>query len=94
MTSRPSTAAPILAVLAVVLVTLGAYVGGYFWMGKRKDYIGMSVPSRVEVIERRYAHSWLAIMYKPAAKIEELILQVDVEAMHGDTWEWESIDFK
>jgi hypothetical protein len=27
MTARPSTAAPILAVLAVVLVTLGAYVG-------------------------------------------------------------------
>jgi hypothetical protein len=29
MTSRPSTAAPILAVLAIVLVTLGTYVGGY-----------------------------------------------------------------
>jgi hypothetical protein len=29
MTSRPSSAAPILAVLAVVLVTLGLYVGGY-----------------------------------------------------------------
>src|SRR6188768_2692444 len=71
MTSRPSTAAPILAVLAVVLVTLGAYFGGYFWFGKRMDYIGMSVPSRVEVIERRYAHSWLAIIYKPAAKVEE-----------------------
>jgi hypothetical protein len=27
MTSRPSTAAPILAVLAIGLVTLGAYVG-------------------------------------------------------------------
>ena len=26
--TRPSTAAPILAVLAIVLVTLGAYVGG------------------------------------------------------------------
>jgi hypothetical protein len=34
MTSRPSTAAPILAVLAIVLVTLGAYVGGYFWLGE------------------------------------------------------------
>ena len=63
MASRPSTSVPILAVLAIVLVTLAAYVGGYFWLGKRKDYIGMSVPSRVEVIERRYAHSWLAIMY-------------------------------
>lgn len=26
--TRPSTAAPILAVLAIALVTLGAYVGG------------------------------------------------------------------
>lgn len=26
--TRPSTTAPILAVLAIVLVTLGAYVGG------------------------------------------------------------------
>jgi hypothetical protein len=33
MTSRPSTAAPILAVLAIVLVVLGAYVGGYLWLG-------------------------------------------------------------
>jgi hypothetical protein len=33
MTCRPSTAAPMLAVLAVVLVMLGAYVGGYFWLG-------------------------------------------------------------
>jgi hypothetical protein len=30
MTSRLSTAAPILAVLAILVVTLGAYVGGYF----------------------------------------------------------------
>jgi hypothetical protein len=34
MTSRPSTAAPILAVLAIVLVTLGAYVGGYLCLGE------------------------------------------------------------
>jgi hypothetical protein len=39
MTCRSSTAAPILAVLAVVLVTLGAYVGGYFWMGVRNEGI-------------------------------------------------------
>jgi hypothetical protein len=37
MSSRPSTAAPILAVLAVVLVTLGAYVGGYFLMPETSD---------------------------------------------------------
>jgi len=38
MTSRPSTAAPILTVLAVGLVTLGAYVGGYYCLGKRTEF--------------------------------------------------------
>jgi hypothetical protein len=32
MTSRPSTAAPLLAVLAIVQGMLGAYVGGCFWL--------------------------------------------------------------
>jgi hypothetical protein len=32
MTSRPSTAAPILAVLAILLPFV-LYVGGYFWLG-------------------------------------------------------------
>lgn len=32
MTSRPSTAAPVLTVLAIVLATLAGYVGGYFWL--------------------------------------------------------------
>jgi hypothetical protein len=34
MTSRPSAAAPILAVLAVVL-PFALYVAGYFWLGER-----------------------------------------------------------
>ena len=39
MTSRPSTAAPILAVLDIVLVTLlGVYVGGYFWLALKQAY--------------------------------------------------------
>ena len=33
MTSRPSTAAPILAAVAIGLATLAGYVGGYFWLG-------------------------------------------------------------
>jgi hypothetical protein len=35
MTTRPSTAAPILAAIAILLVTLGAaYLGGYLWLGQ------------------------------------------------------------
>ena len=35
MTSRPTAAAPILTVLVLVLVMLGAYVGGYLLLVKR-----------------------------------------------------------
>jgi hypothetical protein len=40
VTSHPSTAAPILAVLAVVLVTLGAYVGGYLSLVRKTNEAG------------------------------------------------------
>lgn len=44
MTSRPSTAAPILAVLAIVLATLGAYAGGYFWSCDTMNWFGSTDP--------------------------------------------------
>src|SRR6188768_4008010 len=65
MTSRPSTAAPILAVLAIMLVTLGAYVGGYLWLGKYAD-----PGSEPIAVERRYAHYWQLQLFKPMATIE------------------------
>jgi hypothetical protein len=39
LSARSSTAAPILAVLAIVLVLLGAYVAGYFWLGTTRHPI-------------------------------------------------------
>ena len=77
MTSRPSTAAPILAVLAIGLVTLGAYVGGYFWLGRRIDepFIGYPPSSRRERddpvrIFRSYPSPWMTAMFQPAGKVE------------------------
>ena len=64
MTSRPSTAAPILAVLAIVLVMLGAYVGGYFLAG---DYWEMG---NVRFIVRTYSNQWQAAAFQPAAWTE------------------------
>jgi len=93
MTSRPSTAAPLLAILAIIAAGLGGYAAGYFWLGQRKDYIGLSAPSRVEVIERHYSQPWLATVYQPAGKLEELLRRVDVEVMHG-AGKWRSIDFR
>ena len=64
MTSRPSTAAPILAVLAIVLATLGPYVGGYFWLCKYRKGTAFSI--------RIYSNRWQALMFTPAATVENL----------------------
>jgi hypothetical protein len=85
MTSRPSTAAPILAVLAVILVTLGAYVGGYFCLGMRIDepVIGYP-PSYTRLhdtpasITRLYPHPWQAFAFTPLALIESRLRGVGV----------------
>jgi hypothetical protein len=67
MTSRRFTAAPILAVLAigVPLLLLGAYVGGYFWLGEWLH--GGPVPMRY------YRYRWQASVFMPAAKIESYL---------------------
>jgi len=97
MTSRPSTAAPILAVLAVVLVTLGAYVGGYLWLGERQDVIAdfeilMDLESdsdaeldRLKPASRRrvFSHRWEATMFKPLASLESLFLHFPVTVESG-----------
>jgi hypothetical protein len=75
MTARPSTAAPILAVLAIGLVALGAYVGGYFWLG---EYTWFQSPGRALTIERAYSFQWQTILFSPAAKIESLLSGRDV----------------
>jgi hypothetical protein len=60
MISRPSTAAPILAALAIVLPFL--YVGGYLWLGERRDYGGAVV--------RIYRQPWHATIFRPANRLE------------------------
>jgi len=74
MTSRPSTAAPILAVLAVVLVTLGAYVGGYFGLGEHYQHPFAST----NTIYRVYRHEWEASLFAPAAWVEGRVRERDV----------------
>jgi hypothetical protein len=80
MTSRPSTAAPILAVLAVVLVTLGAYVGGYLWLG---DAIILSAH-----VEREFSHRWQCAVFQPAAWLEARLRQdtVRLTCPADDSW--------
>ena len=72
MTSRPSTAAPILAVLAIVLAMLGAYVGGYFLVGYRIDW----QPSG---FARSYPSRWIAVAFIPAARVEAWVTGESVD---------------
>jgi hypothetical protein len=75
MNSRPSTAAPILAVLIIVLAMLGtAYVGGYFWLGQRYD--GDETAFRV------YPQQWMATAFEPAARFETWLTGVQTTPQH------------
>jgi hypothetical protein len=78
MTSRPSTAAPIMAVLAIVLVTLGAYAWGYIQLANRVDVQWDSKPT---ASCRSYRYQWMATAFKPAAQIESWLTGVWVETM-------------
>ena len=71
MNSRPSTAAPILAVLAVVLALLAGYVGGYFWLGGGATITFTTTSGGTQPgIERRYGRDWLRACFEPAAWAE------------------------
>ncbi len=73
MASRPFTATPMLAALAIVLSLLVAtYVGGYLWLGERIDIAqGICI--------RSYPRPWLDELFKPAAQTESWLLGTYVE---------------
>lgn len=81
MTSRPSTAAPILAVLGIVLPFV-LYVSGYCWLSERRDFTWSDYPDgSFEVqtcIVRRYPHQWLRAIYEPAGKVETCLVGTEV----------------
>jgi hypothetical protein len=71
MTSRPSTAAPILAVLAILAIASGLYVWGYFSLGRiTQDNLG----DRVRV----YDYGWQVTLFRPAAQVEAWFIGDDV----------------
>ena len=73
MTSRPSTAAPILA----VLVTLGAYVGGYLWLVVNR----ISGPADdMPDIVREFNDPWVRDLFKPVRRMESWVRSKAAEA--------------
>jgi hypothetical protein len=91
MTFRPSAAAPILSVLAIVLTLVGLYVSGYFWLGERSDIFtsrnGRHLSSErhpgmvLSHINRYYAYEWQATVFYPAAQIETWLRRVHVNSV-------------
>jgi hypothetical protein len=76
---KVSSAAPILAALAIVAALLAVYVAGYLWLGS----VGHATFARGGVMPRRnqppdlvyrtYRQNWQAMVFKPAAAAERLI---------------------
>jgi hypothetical protein len=74
------TAAPILAVLAVVLVTVGAYVAGYFWLGAVANVKTPAGPVAVRIFRYR----WQAVIFTPAARVDSLVRRIAVEVSSNE----------
>ena len=82
----PSTVAPILAVLTIVLALLGAYMGGYFWLGEHCVVQNISCVGDEgclwpECTGRRFNSPWLATLFKPMSQIESFFRGVDFEVV-------------
>jgi hypothetical protein len=79
MTSRPSTAVPILTVLAIALPFV-LYVGGYFWLGAVANVKTPAGPVAVRIFHYR----WQAVIFTPAAKMDSLVRRSAVEVCSNE----------
>lgn len=96
MTSRPSAAAPLLAVTAILLAFLGAYVGGYYVLGEETLWLcevelppdTPEAPPKLVVqpaaFERAYPQLWLMLIYQPAGQVETWLRGTEVEISCSD----------
>ena len=85
MNSRPSTAALIPAVLAIGLVLVGTYAGGYLWLGERFGVVEKSTAAAgSSSIVRVYPRWWLAAAFAPAAHVETWLINIHVAVESED----------
>ena len=69
---------PIIAgmILAVLVVALGGYVGGYFALSAGRHESEENPPT----VHRWYRKNWQALLFQPAANVEGLIVGKKVYA--------------
>jgi hypothetical protein len=82
MTSRSSIPATTLALLAAMLVTLAAYVTGYFWLGEAEDY--PPIPGGPVVRLRVYDSQPWARLFEPAARAETWLTARDTSTAYTE----------
>lgn len=80
MTSRPSTAAPFLAVLAILAALLGLYVVLYLWLGPVARVTTPAGPVAVRIFRNR----WQAVLFTPAASAESFVSRSAVEVFSNE----------
>ena len=73
---------PILAALALLLLPLGAYVGGYFWLGEVEEQ-WINSPDDGGYA-RVYRQEWAWTIYKPAGKVEAWLTGIAVDIAFRD----------
>ena len=72
--------------LAIGLATLGAYVGGYFWLGECDPTAQVSYAGGVvePLTLRTYKHAGLALLFYPGAVAESMITGTNVDTCAQD----------
>ena len=71
---------PVIAVLAILLLLIGGYVGAYLNVGVRVDWRAPS--GDIGTIERTYTHQWMITLFAPAAWAETKMRNVQVQAIY------------
>jgi len=82
MTRRTSTFAPLLAAVAIVLIPLGVYLGGYFWLGEYTEInwgVLDSPPTDHFTAWRTFPNARLMNLYAPLGKVESWVRGYDVD---------------
>jgi hypothetical protein len=73
---HPSAGSIITCLVLIALAMPAAYVGGYLCAGNSYHYSASF--ENPEAVLRIYKYEWEAMLFSPAANIEELLTSVDV----------------
>ena len=74
-------ASVVLIAVAILLIPPGLYLAGYFWLADVEE--GFWMPERIPVVHRTYDAQWLARVFEPVGRLEERLLNHEVEIGHS-----------